>query len=950
MSKGLINMKKLLILLLSALSALTLLTVPAYAESNIYKIGIINDYKIQDVDIATYARTCLREVFYLSETSDFALGEYSSDSVIKRLADGTLDFLAMVPRDEALAESIDYTDKALGVGFLSLFVDSNKELYYKDYAQFNGIRIATLHNRVFENMLAQFAEEHNFTYTLVYKYSGADMKRAVADGEADAILLPATSAPEGMRIIAKCGQMDYYCAVAKGNTTALAHLNRLIDRLASSYPFYASRFYMDCFQFPYGNMVAMTETDYNSAKDKGKLRVFLLDSYPMAFYDESTGTYEGVYIDIVDKIIANAGMEVEYIRSDLTNEAQIREDMLLGKADAILCVSGSEQGVTDATLSYTSVTFHPVVREDVDVNSELAVGIVDDDKWIINYLDKDYPRWTIRLYDSINSLLRAAEKGEVDASLLSTQELQTKTSLIAHPKLFIMKDVSIDIPVRLGISRITCDSNFLSMINGIIHNLSVSDAELESQVYTLTHTYIPNFRDMMYANQLWVAIIGVIIAIIMIILAHMVNHFRKLSRIDVLTGVYNSKHLMKVAGKHLARDAYRKHLLISVDAINFKLVNDRFGTDVGDRMLKAMADELKRLFYGSGIFGRLAGDNFLVIVDDNNRTRQLINELEKADIHISDASSYQLYIKAGICPIINYDPNKPLSLYVDRANIAKEDVHTIGKNYLCYFTDEMYEKLEIESELEVDMVASLRNGEFIAYYQPKYDLKTGKIVGAEALVRWNHKDRGLISPGVFVPLFERNGFINYVDFAVYEQAMRMIKKRILNNEPIVPVSMNVSRRHIADKDFADKLDELVKKYKIPKEYIDMEITESIFSDDNKSAKDLVNDLRSRGYAVSMDDFGSGYSSLNLLRIMPIDTLKIDRAFIEDIETSKRSVNIVEEIIAMAKRIDMKTVCEGIETEGQRDILLSAGCDTAQGFYYSRPIPEDAFENLLNKGN
>ena len=262
----------------------------------------------------------------------------------------------------------------------------------------------------------------------------------------------------------------------------------------------------------------------------------------------------------------------------------------------------------------------------------------------------------------------------------------------------------------------------------------------------------------------------------------------------------------------------------------------------------------------------------------------------------------------------------------------------------------MYEKLEIESELEVDMVASLRNGEFIAYYQPKYDLKTGKIVGAEALVRWNHKDRGLISPGVFVPLFERNGFINYVDFAVYEQAMRMIKKRILNNEPIVPVSMNVSRRHIADKDFADKLDELVKKYKIPKEYIDMEITESIFSDDNKSAKDLVNDLRSRGYAVSMDDFGSGYSSLNLLRIMPIDTLKIDRAFIEDIETSKRSVNIVEEIIAMAKRIDMKTVCEGIETEGQRDILLSAGCDTAQGFYYSRPIPEDAFENLLNKGN
>ena len=445
-------------------------------------------------------------------------------------------------------------------------------------------------------------------------------------------------------------------------------------------------------------------------------------------------------------------------------------------------------------------------------------------------------------------------------------------------------------------------------------------------------------------------IILITVALIILFLCLRMRYFRRMARIDTLTGVYNNKYLMTAAHKLLTKNADRKYLLVSVDAINFKLVNDRFGTDVGDKMLVSMANELKRLFRDKGIFGRLVGDNFLVIVEDNDNNRLLIDELENADIHVQDASTYRLHIKAGICPITHYDSDTPLSIYVDRANIAKEGVHIVGRNYLCYFTDRMYSKLEIESELEVDMIASLRSGEFIAYYQPKYDLKTNKIVGAEALVRWNHKDKGLISPGIFVPLFERNGFINKVDFAVYEQALRMLKKRLLNNEPVVTVSMNVSRCHLSDPRFADKLDDLVKRYKIPKKYIDMEITESIFSEGDNSANDLVYDLHRRGYSVSMDDFGSGYSSLNLLRIMPIDTLKIDKVFIDDIETSKRSVNIIEEIIAMAKRIDVTTLCEGVETEGQRDILRAAGCDMAQGYYYSRPITEAEFETLLNKEN
>ncbi len=948
--KGINNMKKVFIAFISALIALMAASLPAYAESNVYKTGIIDDYNTPEVDIDTYARACLKGLFDLADDTGFAADEYSTESGLKRLADGTLDFVAMISPDDALNASVDFTDRAVGVGFLSLFVNNDKELYYKDYEHFNNIRIAAVHNANFENILASFAQANNFTYTLVYCHSGDDMKRAMEQGSADAMLMPATSSPEGMRAIARCGQVNYYCAVRKGDTKTLSLLNGLLDRLSDSRPFYLSRYYTDCFRMPYSDMVAMTETDYNAARSKGKLRVFVPDNYPLVFYNKSDNAYEGIYIDIINKIAANAGMEIEYIPNDMNDENRLKEDMMLGKADAVLNVSGSEQGVTEATIPYTSIIFYPVARGEVEAESDVQVGIADSNLWIKKYLNENYPRWVVKTYGSINSMLDDAERGEISAALISAPELQTKMSLIAHPKLSIMHNFELSIPVRLGISRLTCDTSLISMLNGIIHNTSVDSAELESKAYTLSHTYIPNFRDMIYANRVWVLIILITVALIILFLCLRMRHFRRMARIDTLTGVYNNKYLMTAAHKLLTKNADRKYLLVSVDAINFKLVNDRFGTDVGDKMLVSMANELKRLFRDKGIFGRLVGDNFLVIVEDNDNNRLLIDELENADIHVQDASTYRLHIKAGICPITHYDSDTPLSIYVDRANIAKEDVHIVGRNYLCYFTDRMYSKLEIESELEVDMIASLRSGEFIAYYQPKYDLKTNKIVGAEALVRWNHKDKGLISPGIFVPLFERNGFINKVDFAVYEQALRMLKKRLLNNEPVVTVSMNVSRCHLSDPRFADKLDDLVKRYKIPKKYIDMEITESIFSEGDNSANDLVYDLHRRGYSVSMDDFGSGYSSLNLLRIMPIDTLKIDKVFIDDIETSKRSVNIIEEIIAMAKRIDVTTLCEGVETEGQRDILRAAGCDMAQGYYYSKPITEAEFETLLNKEN
>lgn len=945
-------MRKLRSIILIVIAVLALSGTSVLAAKNSYKAGIVNDYEFTCNDIVSYAEKCLSSAFAYSENSArLSFFEYNIQEGIEALNNDRVDFLSMLPYDEPLTAYVDYTDKPAATGFLALFSPSGKEIYYEDYRSLNGKKIAMLHDSYFESMLSGYALKHGFMYSVVYYDNMENMMEAAENGSIDAVLTSATNSPENMRLIAKLGKVDYYCAVKKGNDSILKELNSILSEYSTNEPFYLEKNYTASFRIPYQNMVALTYNDAQAVKSKNTLRVFVPDNYPMVFYNISEGRYDGIYIDILEQIAKNAGLTIEYISDDINDMEVTIESVMQGKADAILTVSGTTAEIIKATDPYTSLSYMPVAdkKNEVEPDSALSIGITEDDRWIMEYLGEAHPTWTVRQFHSINAMLWAADHGKIDTAFISSPDLQTKTSLIAHPGLEI-KNFSIDVPVCLGISIVTSPNDTVPMLNGIIKNLYVPGEEFESKAYMLSHTYVPNFRDMLYANRLLLIIILAVIALIIALLYWRVRHFRKLSRLDGMTRIYNGRTFFDAAEKIMVKNPDKAHLFASLDAKNFKLVNDRFGTDVGDQTLITIASKIKKTVHGHALYCRLQGDDFLIFMEDRGFTRSLLEELAKMDIHIHNSSNYQVHIKIGVCSIPKYDPKEPISIYIDRANIAKKNLEARSQNDLVYFTDEAAERLERESEIEVDMVPALHRGDFIAYYQPKYDLVTNEICGAEALVRWKHKDKGMISPGLFVPVFERNGFITEVDFCVYEQVLKVLKKRLVHNLPVATVSMNVSRCHLSDPNFIPRLEELIAKYDVPKEHIEMEITESIFSEGDSSANELVYELKKRGFSVSMDDFGSGYSSLNLLRVMPIDTLKIDKVFIEDIETSKRSLSIIEEIIAMAKRINVKTICEGIETEGQRDILKNAGCDMAQGYYYSKPLSEQDFEDLLNKEN
>ena len=283
----------------------------------------------------------------------------------------------------------------------------------------------------------------------------------------------------------------------------------------------------------------------------------------------------------------------------------------------------------------------------------------------------------------------------------------------------------------------------------------------------------------------------------------------------------------------------------------------------------------------------------------------------------------------------------------DRARAAKKQIKGSALSNYAVYDDIIRLKMREQTEIENEMEQALKNREFVMYLQPQIDIKTGRICGAEALVRWKHPVKGILVPANFLSLFEDNGFITRLDLFMWEEACRYIAD-LQKRDIMLPISVNVSRRHIGETDIVEMLTGMVKKYGFNNRYLEIEITENLFLQDVTELFEDMGELKNRGFRILMDDFGSGYSSLNMLRKAPIDTMKIDRFFLDEIMSTERGKIIVESSVRMAKMIGLDVIAEGVETKEQLEFLRSIDCDIAQGYYYSRPIPVDEFEEFLKE--
>lgn len=416
------------------------------------------------------------------------------------------------------------------------------------------------------------------------------------------------------------------------------------------------------------------------------------------------------------------------------------------------------------------------------------------------------------------------------------------------------------------------------------------------------------------------------------------------SNLTYMTQLLNLRTFQYNAGEIMRAYPDKTFAMLVLDIANFKCINEFCGRDTGDEVLMLIADTLRNLENDLTVASHFRADNFGLFMPFQEES-----ELVETALHIvSQIDAYKIPYKIlpsiGICIAPNSDT--PPSIMRDYATMALKTIK--GKFYAKYafFDESMRQQMLLEKQIENEIVAALNTQQLQAYIQPKVDMSTGEIIGGEALVRWIHPEKNMISPGQFIPVLEKNGLIIDVDICIWTQIFEWLSRRIKEGKKVVPISINISRMHAYDNIFKERLVQLSRDYDVPPSLVALELTESSFLTNTDGMYESMQYLKNQGFLLSMDDFGTGYSTMTMLKNQPVDEIKIDKGFIDDIEDTREQI-IVSNILRMLKALDKKIIVEGVETQAQRQFLLEQDCIHAQGFLFYKPMPIAKYEALLD---
>ena len=416
-----------------------------------------------------------------------------------------------------------------------------------------------------------------------------------------------------------------------------------------------------------------------------------------------------------------------------------------------------------------------------------------------------------------------------------------------------------------------------------------------------------------------------------------------LAEIDPVAGIYNSAKFCTETRRLLDENPGTRFVIARFDIDNFKIFNDLYGIEAGNDVLASIGGYLRVHHLPGMVYGHIEADHYAFCVPEDQLPQAPTLEGIAGCLR-ENAPAFDFTLRMGIFRI--EDPSLDIPLMTDRAYLALRTVKKrYGRHVACY-DDSMRKSLLDDQHLMSDMREALDKGEFGIYLQPQYNIETGCIVGAEALVRWFHPEKGLIHPGSFIPMAEGSGFITQIDRHVWELACRQLRCWLDNGLRIVPLSVNVSRIDIYDPAVCDTLTGLIEKYGLTPDLLRLEITETAYMENPDQLISVVGRLHKKGFFIEMDDFGSGYSSLNILKDVPVDTLKLDMHFLTDCGNQNRGGNILSSVIRMARWLDLPVIAEGVETRDQADYLKSIGCLLSQGYLFARPMPVEDFEHHL----
>ena len=474
--------------------------------------------------------------------------------------------------------------------------------------------------------------------------------------------------------------------------------------------------------------------------------------------------------------------------------------------------------------------------------------------------------------------------------------------------------------------------------------------------YKIPKTIFQNYFSGMKKSIIHMLLISLVTMIVLVIIEGLLFNFIQKKQLftvnyDSITYLWTRQHFEKEATRLIRHNKRSKFMLIECDIRNFKFINQNYGVKQADKLIRFYSKLLNRACSEMhGIIGRGFADHFYLLIkvtSVNNAMAAFKKQIEKITDEIK---KYEIpfFPKYGITFLRPDEKNNNATIQslIGQASFAKSTIKDSHLTPYSIYNSKLLKKINEETLIEASMEEALKNKEFFVLYQPKISLSTEKIVGAEALVRWNSSKLGFLAPDRFIPLFERNGFITKLDYYVYDEVFAFLDKMIERGEEPIPISVNMARNHNKPQKFIHDFMEIFNRHKVPAKYIQLELIERSFMS-SETMKEIINSLHKKGFSVAMDDFGSGESSLNVISKIPVDVLKFDREFLlsstnKNGELDKKTAKFIEILVELSKSLEKETVFEGVETKAQRDFLKSINCDQAQGYFYSKPLSEQEF--------
>lgn len=903
---------------------------------------------------------------YLYEIAKYTGWKYqvvetgSWEEAWQMLEDGEIDILPSVYYTSERAKEVGYSSLPTALPICSIYTVLNVRqddlrYHYADYEAFDKMKVGVIEASKDAGNFAEYCRVHGISPDIVPFGDTAGLIQALEDGELDGIAVTHLGKNPVFRTVAQFAPEPLYIGVAPGKQEILNQLNDGMETLRIRNPEFEARMYAKYFSVGQDQKPVFTKDEQDFIKQSQTITAVCNPAFPPIEYTDGDGRFIGITADLFQDISSMTGLQFQFIPAEDEEEAR---RMLASGAALIDC------GISGDYLSYykdnVRATEYYLTAPMVLITNgadKINTMAVLDGTAMTERMTADRKNVEFTYCSSLEQCFEMLRDGHVDAVFTNTYTADYFLSRPAYRQFKIAMLLNYPEEFSIGVSD-GADMRLFSVLNKCLQYMS---AERMNEII-LKNSIIPEtvtLKDFVMQNPLEVvfgtlAAFLAVTAVLLYALFVKSKSSRQISRLmytDDLTGIWNLSKFRIEAEAKIKNAKSGSYVLLYADIKQFKMINDTFGFNEGDELLCLYAEAVKEVTESGECYARVSADQFVLLLKykdwDQVLERTAAIEARLNGLVKSRNKKYFLVLCFGAYIIT--EPDKNISWMLDQANYARRSIKTEHKSKTVLYDENMRRQELLQKELSDQMDRAVREHEFVCYFQPKVNMATREIIGSEALVRWNHPEKGLMLPGAFVPYFEQNGLITEIDFYVYEEVCRNLHKWLGEDKNVMPVSCNFSRLHFRDDKFTDKLIEIADKYQIPYRYLELEMTEGMLMEDADQVIKMFTKLKEKGFTIDIDDFGTGYSSLGLLQRMPVDVIKLDRSFLTESLDGTREQCIIHSVVELSENLKLEVICEGVETEMQAVSLMTLGCFHAQGFYYAKPVPAKEFEKMMEKG-